>query len=162
MTGRSLPLQVGPPKMRNRPSTRKSSAKRVRRGAVAVEFAVVAPFFLLLLAGIFEFGQAFRIEHMLANATRRGARSAIVNGAANSQVLQQVKTRCVQTLGVDEADLIAQLSINGYSDLDLSQAEEGDEISVSVSLPFSKAGAGFFANTFSKAVLGSSCTMEHE
>ena len=148
--------------MRDRPSTRKSSAKRVRRGAAAVEFAVIAPLFLLLLAGIIEFGQAFRIEHMLANATRRGARYAIVDGAANSQVLQQVKTHCVQTLGVHEADVTVQLAINGITGVDLGQAAEGDEISLTVRVPFSKAGAGFYANTFSNSILSSTCTLEHE
>ncbi|MGV3486135.1 MAG: TadE/TadG family type IV pilus assembly protein [Planctomycetaceae bacterium] len=34
-----------------------------RRAAAAVEFALVAPFLLLLLAGIIEFGQSFFIQH---------------------------------------------------------------------------------------------------
>jgi Flp pilus assembly protein TadG len=148
--------------MRNRPSTRKSSAKRVRCGVAAVELAVVAPLFLLLLGGIIEFGEAFRVEHMLANATRRGARSAIVDGTATSQVLQQVKTHCVQTLGVYEADVTVQLAINGITGVDLSQAAEGDEISVTVRVPFSKVGAGFYAKMFSTSILSSTCTLEHE
>ena len=148
--------------MRNPPSRRKFSAKRFRRGAAAVEFAVVAPLFFLLLAGSIEFGQAFRIEHSLSNATRRGARSAIVDGATTSQVQQKVKTHCVQTLGVNEADVTVGMTVNGSDATDVSQAEEGDEISVTVSIPFSKAGTGFYANTFANSTLSSTCTLEHE
>lgn len=141
---------------------RKPTTRRCRRGAAAVEFAVVAPLFLLLLGGIIEFGQVFRIEHVLSNASRRGARAGIVDGATSTQVVQNVKTQCSQTLGVNEADVTVVVTVNENSSADLSQAEEQDEISVTVSIPFSKAGAGFFANMFSNSVLSSTCTLEHE
>ena len=148
--------------MRNGPSTRKSSAKQVRRGTAAVEFAIIAPLLFLLLAGVIEFGQAFRIEHLLANAARRGARTAITDDAATSQVLQKVKTQCVQTMGVNETDVTVELAINGMTGVALSQAEEGDEISLTVRVPFSNAGVGFYAKMFSNSVLSSTCTLEHE
>ena len=133
-----------------------------RRGAAAVEFAVVAPLFFLLLGGIIEFGQAFRIEHMLSNATRRATRAAIVDGAITSQLKQNAKTQCAQTLGVNESDVTVVLAINGNTSGDLSQADEGDEISLTVSIPYSKAGVGFYANTFSTSTLSATCTLEHE
>lgn len=144
-------------------ASRKRTIKRAaRRGAAAVEFAVVAPLFFLLLGGIIEFGQAFRIEHMLSSATRRAARAAIVDGATTSQVQQKAKTQCAQTLGVNEADITVALTINGNTGVNLSQAEEGDEIGLTVSIPYSKAGAGFYANTFSNSILSSTCALEHE
>jgi Flp pilus assembly protein TadG len=127
-----------------------------------VEFAVVAPLFLLLLAGVIEFGQAFRIEHMLSNACRRGARAAVVEGATSSQVEQKVKTHCVNTLGVSAGDVTVAIAVNGNVGADLSQAEAGNEINISVSVPFSKVGAGFFANMFSNTTLSSTCIFEHE
>ena len=133
-----------------------------RRGAAAVEFAVVAPLFLLLLAGIMEFGQAFRIEHALSSAARRGARSAIVDGTTSKQVIQKVKDHCVETLGVAEKDVTVDVTVNGVSGTELGEANEGDEIRLTVSVPFSEAGAGFYANTLSCAVLSSTCTLEHE
>ncbi len=136
--------------------------RRSRRGAAAVEFAVVAPLFLLLLGGIIEFGQAFRIEHAISNASRRGARAGIVDGATSIEIIQNVKAQCSQTLGVSEADVTVQVAVNGDSAADLSQAEEHDEISVTVSIPFSEAGVGFFAKTFSNSVLAATCTFEHE
>ncbi len=133
-----------------------------RRGAAVIEFALVAPLFLLLLAGIIEFGQVFRIEHMLSNASRRGARSAIVDGATSSQVKQMIRTHCMQILRVDESDITVEIAVNGTVGADLSQAVEQDEISISVSIPYSEAGVGFYANTFSNATLSSTCILEHE
>lgn len=45
-----------------------------RRGAAAVEMALVLPLFLLVIFGIVEIGRAFMVEHLLANAARVGAR----------------------------------------------------------------------------------------
>ena len=133
-----------------------------RHGAAAVEFALIAPLFLLLLAGIIEFGQAFRIEHALSNASRRGARAAAMETATNTQVEQNVKTLCAQALGVNKADVTVVTAVNGSSGAALSSAQAGDEVSVTVSLPYSKAGVGFYANMFSNSVLSSTCTLEHE
>lgn len=127
-----------------------------------MEFAVIAPLFFLLLAGIMEFGQAFRIEHMLSTASRLGARSAVVNGVTTSQVEQKVKMRVVGTLGVNEEYVTVEVAVNGSAATDASEAEEGDEISVTVSVPYSKAGVGFYANMLSISTLSSNCTLEHE
>lgn len=47
-----------------------------------VEFALVAPIFFLLLFGIVEVGRFIFYYETLNNATREGARYAIVNGAS--------------------------------------------------------------------------------
>jgi Flp pilus assembly protein TadG len=147
----------------SRSGSKSSSTRRgERRGVAAVEFAVIAPLFLLLLGGIIEFGQAFRIQHMLSTAARRGARASIVEGATNSQVREKVIADCVRTLGVSDADVTVTSMINGSSDGDLSQAREGTAISITVDIPFTKAGVGFFASMFSNSTLSSTCTLEHE
>ena len=133
-----------------------------RRGAAAVEFAVIAPLFFLLLAGITEFGQAFRIQHSLSSAARHGARAAIIDGSTSSQITQKVKDHCVKTLGINPADVTVAISINGEADGILSQAEEESEISVTVGIPYSKAGVGFYANTFANSTLSSTCLLEKE
>src|SRR3974390_1590511 len=63
-----------------------------RRGASAVEFAVVAPFFFLLVLGLIEFGRALMVQHMLNNAARIGARVATIEGKANSDVTTAINT----------------------------------------------------------------------
>ncbi len=146
--------------MRNDNANRRQG--RQRRGAATVEFAFVAPLFLLLLAGIIEFGLAFRIQHALSSAARRGARAAAVEGASTYTLVDQIKSHCVQILGVDAADVVVSVAVNGSTGLDLSDAESGDEVRVTVSIPYSKAGVGFFANTFATSTLTSSCTFERE
>ena len=45
-------------------------------GAVAVEFAILAPVFLLLAFGIFDLGHAYYMKQVVTNASREGARYA--------------------------------------------------------------------------------------
>jgi Flp pilus assembly protein TadG len=47
-------------------------------GAVAVEFIFLLPVYLLLLVGIIEFGHLWYLRHALTNASREGARAAVV------------------------------------------------------------------------------------
>lgn len=53
------------------------------RGQAMVEFALVAPIFLLILFGILEFGRYVYIAQILNNAAREGARYAIVHGSTS-------------------------------------------------------------------------------
>jgi Flp pilus assembly protein TadG len=57
-----------------------SIQNRRERGASAVEMAIVAPFLLILLLGIVEFGFVFGEYNELRHAVREGARFAAVNG----------------------------------------------------------------------------------
>jgi TadE-like protein len=61
-------------------TTRRSRRNRSRAQAL-VEFALVVPWFFLLLFGIIEAGRFIFYYETLSNATREGARYAIVNGA---------------------------------------------------------------------------------
>ena len=44
-----------------------------RAGAELIEFAIVAPILLLLIAGIVDFGMMFRTYEAVTNAAREGA-----------------------------------------------------------------------------------------
>lgn len=141
---------------------KKNSLSLSRRGTAAVEFAVIAPIFLLLVAGIIEFGQAFRIQHTLSTAARYGARSASIAGGTNAKVTSDVRDQCVRNLKIIATDVTVQITVNDAVNGNLSLALKGDEINIAVSIPFSKAGAGFFSNTFGTSVIRSSCTFEKE
>jgi Flp pilus assembly protein TadG len=54
------------------------------RGQALVEFALVAPIFFFLLFGIIEGGRFILYYETLNNATREGARYAIVHGSRSS------------------------------------------------------------------------------
>ncbi|MDQ0031397.1 TadE/TadG family type IV pilus assembly protein [Arthrobacter bambusae] len=49
-------------------------ARSSERGAVAVEFAILAPLLIMLLLGIMEFGRAYNVQVSLSNAAREGVR----------------------------------------------------------------------------------------
>lgn len=66
--------------MIGRGSATQSGSPR-QRGQALVEFALVAPWFFLLLFAIIEAGRLVAYSELLNSATREGARYAIVNGA---------------------------------------------------------------------------------
>lgn len=57
--------------------------KASERGAVAVEFALLAPILIMILLGIMEFGRAYNVQISLTNAAREGVRAMAIN---NDQV----------------------------------------------------------------------------
>ncbi|MBT2552939.1 TadE/TadG family type IV pilus assembly protein [Arthrobacter sp. ISL-5] len=56
-------------------------AKASERGAVAVEFALLAPVLVMLLLGIMEFGRAYNAQASLTNAAREGVRVMAINNS---------------------------------------------------------------------------------
>jgi hypothetical protein len=72
----------------------------IERGAVLVEFAIIAPLIMLLFTGILEFGLAWRNVSVTTNSVRAGARTAASVGnqrAADFEILH--------TLGAGLGDL---------------------------------------------------------
>lgn len=63
---------------------------RSERGAELIEFAIVVPLLLLLLAGIFDFGMMFRTLEVVTNAAREGARVGVLPGYADADVQARV------------------------------------------------------------------------
>jgi Flp pilus assembly protein TadG len=66
--------------------------RRIRQGAAAVEFAIVAPLFFLMVFGMIEFGRAIMVQQVLTNATREGARYAVVDGSTSALAAETVTT----------------------------------------------------------------------
>jgi len=61
-------------------------ARRNERGAVAVEFALLAPVLVMLLLGIMEFGRAYNVQVSLSSAAREGVRvMAITNNPTGAK-----------------------------------------------------------------------------
>ena len=102
--------------------------RRERRGASAVEFAVVAPLFFMLVFGCIEFGRALMVQQILTNASRVGARQAITLNANESDVISTATNYATST------------SVTGVSVTvtpNPATALAGDMVSVTVSVPFS-------------------------
>lgn len=60
-----------------------SNQKQSERGTTVAEFAVVALLFFTIIIGIIEFGRLMYINNALTDATRRGARFAVLHQEAN-------------------------------------------------------------------------------
>lgn len=54
------------------------------RGAVAVEFAILAPVLIMILLGIVEFGRAYNAQVSLSNAAREGVRVMAISKNVSS------------------------------------------------------------------------------
>ena len=54
-------------------------SKASERGAVAVEFALLAPVLVMILLGIMEFGRAYNVQVSLSSAAREGVRVMAIN-----------------------------------------------------------------------------------
>lgn len=104
------------------------SYRKKRRGAAAVEFAIVAPVFFLLVFGMVEFGRMVMVQQVITNAAREGARRAVLDGATTSAVETTVE------------DYLTAGSISGAEvDVDPSpptDAEYGDPVTVTVTVDF--------------------------
>ena len=70
---------------------RKSGSRRGRTGAAAVEFAMVAPLFFLMLFGIIEFGRGMMVQQVIIQASREGAREASLPEATVDSVKDVVQ-----------------------------------------------------------------------
>lgn len=145
-----------------RPRPVVSVSDQQRYGAAAVEMAIIAPVFLLLIAGIVEFGQAFQIKHSLANAARRGARLAIVPGMPSDRVRERVQGHAAQLLRVAPERTTVVIALNGDPDAEIAGAVDGSEITVTVSVLFSDCGVGFFSQFLGSTMLSASCVLERE
>jgi len=66
------------------------SRLRSARGAELVEFALILPVLLLVVAGIIDFGFLFQRYESLTNAAREGARVGVLPGYAAADVTARV------------------------------------------------------------------------
>lgn len=70
--------------------------KSQQRGSTAVEFAMIAVVFVTLLMAIIEFGRWFYTLEMVADATRAGARMAVVCDVNDTSVKAEIQARVPQ------------------------------------------------------------------
>jgi hypothetical protein len=134
--------------------------RRNRQGAAAVEFAIVAPVFFLMIFGMIEFGRALMVEQILTNAAREGAREAVIDGAVKADVISHVQSY-LQSSGISGAT-ISMLNKNG-ANVDPAAMSYGEPLTVKVQITFNKVSwlpAPWFIGGTSK--LGASSIMRRE
>ncbi len=114
------------------PSTHLFEPGRDRKGAAAVEFAIVLPLFLLLVVGALDVGRAVMVQHKLAEAARAGCRLYTLKNEVTEDDVRAI---------VDK--VMADANIGGYAvELDPyppTAIEHLSPVTVSVSVPYNQA-----------------------
>ena len=106
--------------------------RRKRRAAAAVEFAIVAPIFFLMIFGMIEYGRMVMVQQVLTNASREGARFAVLDGANYEEIKSRVQDY-LESASIDKVNANVSVAPDPPS-----SAAFGEPITVSVSIPFSK------------------------
>jgi Flp pilus assembly protein TadG len=104
--------------------------RRNRRAAAAVEFAIVAPVFFLLVFGMIEYGRMVMVQQVITNASREGARQGVLDGATVTSVTSTVNSYL-------SAGSITGATVT-VSPNPPTNAQNGDPVTVTVSIPFSQ------------------------
>jgi hypothetical protein len=124
-----------------------------RRAIAAVEVALFAPLFFVLIVGMFEVSRALLVKEILTNAARKACRTAILPGAAWSDVAagsagSELYDILVTDNGFRWSDITATVVVTDTSGNStsligsdangvLQNAAWGDKIAVKVSIPAS-------------------------
>lgn len=112
------------------PKKRRLLQKRLRAGATAVEFALVAPVFFLFIAAAFEFGRLNIMRHTADNAAYEAARIAMVPGATAAEAITEAN-RILNIVGTRGATVTVNPATLG---------PDIDEITVSIDVPLDQNG----------------------
>lgn len=140
--------------MNQRGASESAKPRGVRRGASAVEFAIVAPIFFMVVLGIIEFGRMAMVQQIITNAAREGARVGILDNSTQATVSAKVQ----QYLS---AASLSSAKVKVVPDPP-SSAGFDQPVTVTVSIPFDDVSwlpAPFFIK---KTVLSAEAVMRRE
>ena len=120
-----------------------------RRGATAVELAVIAPVFGIFLAGIMEFGHAFLTVGTLNAAAKQAARYGAVEGISSTEVetrADNILSAAVDTTSAtylvkdasifDSGSVPESIDYSGLPDIELLNAERRQLYVVRIEIPY--------------------------
>ena len=110
--------------------TRRRSMRQRRAGATMVEMALTLPIFLLMGVTILEFGRGFMVQQMVTNASREGARHAILPHTTQQEVTAKVRDY-LETGSISPQ--VVQVTVEPSN---LHHAKTGDQVSVQVRVQF--------------------------
>jgi Flp pilus assembly protein TadG len=113
-----------------RAERRKPRARKHRAGAAAVEFAIVAPIFFVLVLGSLEFGRLNIIRHTADQAAYEAARNAMVPGATTAEA-RQAANRMLRVVGTRGAQVTIDPAV---------LTADTKEITVTIDVPMNQNG----------------------
>jgi Flp pilus assembly protein TadG len=110
----------------------RSRHRHNEQGAALLEMAISLPLLLLVAVGIFEFGRAYQLTQVLTNASREGARMAVLPGITDTAV----KTRIGEYLDSGHLDKdAATVVIDHNVDIKIGATATANGSSVTLTYP---------------------------
>ncbi|MBA4032153.1 MAG: hypothetical protein C0478_14860 [Planctomyces sp.] len=133
-----------------------------RRGAAAVETALVLPIFVLLILGTIEFSRALSVSQLLTTATRDNCRRAIIDGTTTASVIEQTRKQVRETIGPTVDTFVVTVWVDRPAAQNLiEKARPGDIVTIKAAIPISH--VQYTPGEFlSSVTLRSQCSMTHE
>ena len=110
---------------------------RIRHGAAAVEFAIVAPVFFLLALGLIEIGRMVMLQHSMTNAAREGCRVAGLASSIDATVVDSHVRDYLQSVVGSSALDATKVRVTGPETL--TGIESGTDLVVAVELNYADA-----------------------
>jgi Flp pilus assembly protein TadG len=116
-----------------------------RAGGAAAELALLAPFMVAIMLGMFEIGRGLMVKQTLGAAARKGCRTGILGQYGNSDIINDA-TNIMRDAGFDTtrfnpptigAITITVTDPNGNTLPDSLDAPTGSTVSVQVTIPVS-------------------------
>ena len=101
-------------------------------GQALVELALALPLLLLILVGIFEFARAYSMKQSIVNAAREGARTAVVQTAANQTAIETVINTYLGSNNIAADAIAIEVTAPDGTAKTLGTATAGDAVSVIV------------------------------
>ena len=102
-----------------------AQTRKNERGGTLIEFTIVAVFFFMMLVGIVAAGNLYYTHNALVEATRRGARYAVLNQTNSTTAVRNVVMYGTPTPAVGATTLVYNLQSNNvtvtYSGLNVAQ-----------------------------------------
>ncbi|TJX78116.1 MAG: pilus assembly protein [Mesorhizobium sp.] len=86
-------------------SARASSFRRNRSGGAGLEFALIAPFLIMLLFGIFAFGWSMNAVSSVRYTLETTSRSLQLQNTLSQAALQSIATQKLQALGLQDVNV---------------------------------------------------------
>jgi Flp pilus assembly protein TadG len=123
----SQPGRLAPPEHTEPPP---ADARACRtRGQAMVEFTLILPLLLLLILGIYQFGQTYADYIQVTNAARDGGRKALVSRSDASGVADAVTAAKNATWWLDKSQIVVSVSPG-------QPWAQGQTVTVTVTYPY--------------------------
>lgn len=92
-----------------------AESKKRRAGAAAIEFAIVGPFFFLLVVGMIVYGGWLWMAHSVQSAVSEGARAAVagLDQPERERLARETVDAQLKALGLRTADAVVSVRSDG-------------------------------------------------